>query len=139
MTPTVDHAAYRQGRIVWTLLLAALAAYYVVIRVVLAQPGTPLLTDAASMRNVFFLLSAAVVGVIVLFQRGVLPIQAREGLSVAYLRHVLCWALAESIGLYGMVLAFQTRQADDAHVFLVVAAALLVWLRPQPERFPPNP
>jgi hypothetical protein len=30
MTPTVDGAAY-QGEIIWTLLLVALAAYYLVI------------------------------------------------------------------------------------------------------------
>lgn len=138
MTPTVDAGSYRKGQIVWAALAVALASYYVVIRLVLAQPGTPTLTDATQQRNVFFALSAAMIVLIVVFDRGIIPMQPRGGNSAAFTRNLCCWALAESIGLYGMILAFQTRRAGEAHVFLLVAAAVLFWLRPRPERFPPD-
>jgi hypothetical protein len=79
-----------------------------------------------------------VVVLIVLVDRGVVPIQPMGGNSLAFTRHVLCCALAETIGLYGVILASQTRRADEAHIFLLLAAALLIWLPPRPERFPPS-
>jgi hypothetical protein len=138
MTPTIDHVSYLKGRIVWTVLLVALGVYYAVIRFALARPGVAVLTDASLQRNVFLALSAAMVAMIFLFDRGTLPLQSAQWGSIAFTRHLVCWALAESIGLYGVVLAFQTRRPDETRVFLLAAAALLVWLRPRPERFSPD-
>ena len=138
MTPTVDHTAYRSARIVWTLLLASLVALYVVVRLQLAEGGTPTVSNGTSQRNTFLALSAGVIVAIVLADRGMIPVQPRRGASVAFVRHVMCWALAESIGLYGVILAFQTREIDEAHLFMLVAGGLLFWLRPRPERFPPD-
>jgi hypothetical protein len=139
MTPTIDHTAYRNGRIVWAAILGGLVVLYVLLRVQLSRSAAPALTDASSQRTMFLVLSAAVVGAIILVDRGVFPLEPRPGASVAFLRHVVCWAQAEAIGLFGVILAFQTREVNEAHPFMLLAAGLLFWFRPRPERFPPDP
>ena len=49
--------------------------------------------------------------------------------------HVVCWALAESIAIYGLVLGLIGRGSTLSPVFFAWGAGLLLLLRPRAELF----
>jgi hypothetical protein len=79
------------------------------------------------------------IGAIYVFRRR-LPLDALAGEPVpapaeVFGSYVVCWALSESVGLFGLVLGIVGRSVAEAQPFLVVAAALLIWQRPRPAHF----
>jgi hypothetical protein len=78
------------------------------------------------------------IGIIVLFRRGaILPIREgrldpTSGVGIGRLLMVLiaCWALAESIAIYGAVLQFLGSQVHCWTPFSVAGAVLLLAVRP---------
>jgi hypothetical protein len=61
---------------------------------------------------------------------------AGRGRLIIY--NLICFALAESVGVLGLVLRFLGWPVDICDRFLIAALALLVWLMPLASRFSPN-
>jgi hypothetical protein len=132
---------FTTARIVWTSMLAALPLYAVVLLVLVSDPGPASTANVVLLRSVFLVLSLAVAGVIVFFRRRLPSPSADPARSPAVdpaanlTAYVVGWALAESIALYGLVLAFLSRDAGEAVPFFVASALLLLWQRPRREHF----
>src|SRR5262245_5468421 len=92
------------ARTIWTAMLAAVVMYVVVLAIQPPRGARP--SDVAALRPIFALLSIATVGTIFFFRRQ-LPSSAaltRSASSASPLTtYVICWALSESVALYGLM------------------------------------
>jgi len=114
----------RTARTIWLGMLAAVAVYLVVLIAVVGRGG------AGGMQVEVL---RWVLGALALLQAvGIVVLRARPAGAGALPVAIVCWALAESIGAYGLVLGILARDVGEGRPFLVVAAALLLWLRPRP-------
>jgi hypothetical protein len=128
----------RTARLIWLGLLVATGFYLLVLVVVLgAEPAAP--ADVPTLRRVLMVLSlAAIAGIYVLRRR--LPLEALASRpspspQAVFSTYVVCWALSEAVGLFGLVVGFVGRSVVEAQPFFMVAAALLLWQRPRPAYF----
>lgn len=138
MPPPAD-GSLQTARIIWGAMLAALVSYLVVLVLLLGQPGAAPPPGPGSMREIFAVLATVTVAVILYFKRN-LPSPdadpARQAPSMPPLTaSIACWALAESVALYGLVLGFLLHSLAEASPFFVASAALLLWLRPRADHF----
>jgi hypothetical protein len=127
-------ASLRTAQLVWAALLAALAGYLVTLALLLRTPATATTPDVAALRMMLYALVVPCVGLIFFFRRQLLDV-ARPRHRPALATYVLCWALAESVALYGLVLGILARGFGEAEPFFIVAGGLLLWLRPRAEQF----
>jgi hypothetical protein len=124
-----------QTRVVWILWSALFVAVglYLVTLVVIVPGGTPE-SPFAGVRNALLAVAALeTLAVWHLHGRWFRSPGAPTALSVPS-RYVVCWALAEAIALQAFVVGFLARDVSSAVPFFVWSAALLVALRPRPER-----
>ncbi len=140
MTGGIESPTIGRARLVWGALVVSLVLYVVVLVLLLGQPGTAAVTDAATMRYLFMGLTVANVAVIFIFRRNLPPSDAGPGRpapdpQAVFTTYVVCWALSEAVALYGLVLGLLTRSLDQAQPFFIVGAALLLWQRPRGEHF----
>jgi F0F1-type ATP synthase membrane subunit c/vacuolar-type H+-ATPase subunit K len=130
------------ARIVWGALVAAVLTYAVVLQVLLRNPATaadPQLVG--TLRTVCIAIAVLQSAAIWLLHRRYLvpALERAPGSSVArdpqrtFTFLVVCWALAETIALYGLVVGMIGRQQEP--LFFVWALAVLVLCRPRPEHF----
>ena len=127
------------NRIIWAALVASLFVYGAVAFVVAASRPP---AEAPSPR-----LLAALLGVVALttglatimirgrmlvvpIARGELDPRSPSGGQRAFVPYILCLALTESIGLYGLVLSLLAGNARWSLPFLAVALALMLVHRP---------
>lgn len=140
------------NRIVWWSLLSALVVYGVVAFVIAPAIGprenmpTPVLAGVFGVVAVttglasIFVRGRALVGPI---RSGALDPRSPEGLQRAAAPYIACLVLAESVGLFGLVLAMLSGRPGFALPFLAGAFALMVVHRPtaaelQPPRGGPH-
>lgn len=123
--------------IVWGAFLGSLCFYAVVLHFLLGTMPAP--ADGAGATSVLTSagLALAVVATLAIWvlRRRVLdvpdPTRAAIPPEREFVVHLMSWALAEGVGLYGVVLGFVVRDVGSAVPFLVWAAVLLVALRPR--------
>jgi F0F1-type ATP synthase membrane subunit c/vacuolar-type H+-ATPase subunit K len=127
-TPTLQAA-----RLLWGSFLAALVIYaFFATYVVRPVGGGP-----ERMGSILMLLAVAT-GAAALVMHRRLP-DARSGrwpddptaAQALFTRYMVVWALAEAIGLFGLVLRFLGGDGSTALGFVAASAALLVYTRPQ--------
>ena len=125
------------SRILWWALVASLVLYAVVAHVV-DLPVNPN-TEISLLLPVFIFLSASTGVGTLLYRRRALsgPIQSRrldpstpEGLRAAFQPFIMNLVLSESIGIYGLVLAFLSGQPFYAVAFSAAALVLMYLHRP---------
>ena len=119
-------------------MLAATGVYFVALTVVLAA-GAAEPTDVITLRRVLMVLALANIGGVYVLRRR-LPLEVLAARSSpppqeVLATYILCWALSEAVGLFGLVLGIVGRSVVEAQPFLMVAAALLLWQRPRPAYF----
>ena len=130
------------ARIVWGALLAAVLTYAVVLQILLLNRATaagPQLVG--TLRTVFIAVALVQTAAIwFLHRRYLAPALERAPGSTAatdpqrtFTLLVVCWALAEAIAIYGLVLGMIGRQQEP--LFFVWGLAVLVLCRPRPEHF----
>jgi F0F1-type ATP synthase membrane subunit c/vacuolar-type H+-ATPase subunit K len=137
----------RNNRIVWWALLSTLVVYGVVAFVVAPTTGpregmpTPLLAGMLGVVAVttglasIFVRGRALVGPI---RSGDLDPRSPEGLQRAAGPYIVCLVLAESVGLFGLVLALLAGRPGFALPFLAGAFALMVVHRPSASELQPS-
>jgi len=141
--PTPDLAAfYRFVKILWIVLLVSVGMYWFILGLLDLPPERSL--DPVVEKALAAL--AAATGVAVLFLRfNLIPrLLARAaagteaGTSLATLRtfYIVCFTLAESIALYGLVVYFLGATRDQAAWFFLAAAALLALCYPKSPETP---
>jgi hypothetical protein len=117
------------ARLVWGSLLVGVVLYYaLLVQLVPASEGGPgrlLPTVEAT-----FLAVAAALTLVVwaLHPRS---LDASADPRAALVRYVLCWALGESIAVFGLVSGFVARDAAAGTGLMLWSLALLVLLRPR--------
>lgn len=133
---------FATARIIWAALLASVAMYLAVLAVLIAEPSAvPVNVDVGLLRSAFWAICVVVLGVILFFRRALPSLDADPARATsptadaAFTIYVMCWALADSIALFGLTLGFLSRRLEEALPFLVVAVALLVWQRPRRQHF----
>ena len=117
------------ARIVWLGLVVAVAAYFVVLLVVAAREGSPVIDTRILGRVLLGIATMQALAIVVLRRRWLVPVPA-DGAAIPY---VLCWALAEAIAVYGLVLGVLAHDVSPARPFFVASVGLLLWLRPRAE------
>lgn len=127
------------ARIIWYAMLAAVAIYALLVGIVggrvAGDPGV-----SAIIRQVFMGLAAAqTLAVWFIHRRFLAPALERSPGATggadpqrAFSLLVVCWALAESIALFGLILGMLGRREL---LFFVWAVAVLVALRPRDDYF----
>ena len=133
---------YRFVKILWFVLLVSVGLYWPVLGMLDLPPERSL--DPVVQKALAAL--AAATGVAVLFLRfNVIPrLLARVAAgtdpttSLATLRtfYIVCFTLAESIALYGLVVYFLGAPRDDATWFFIAAFALLALCYPKSPETP---
>lgn len=125
------------NRILWWSLMASLLVYVVVAHVAspAAEPDAPILVIAIALSVVAFGtgLATLLVRRIALagpIARGELDPGTPEGQTRAFTIFILNLALSESIGIYGLVLAFLSGEAAWSIPFAAAALVLIVVHRP---------
>lgn len=133
------------SRILWWALVVSVLIYVAVAYFVQIpqDPGF----DASQLMPIFVAISAATAVGTIIFRRRALsdPIQAREldpstpeGLAKAMTPYLVNLVLSESIGVYGLVLAFLSGEPLYSVCFSAAAIALLFVHRPTaPDLVPP--
>ena len=133
------------ARVVWAVLLAAVAVHYGVL-LVLVRGGQPTSSSVlTSLLLPLLLVIAALQSAIVWFVRRRFLAVAVEPVSIPgeqrtdptriFSLHVVCWGLAEAIAVFGLVLGILARDLDTPAVFFVWSAGMLLALRPRAEHF----
>lgn len=125
------------NRILWWCLVVSLVIYVVVAHVVSTRPNPDL--PAPLLMGVFAALSVGTAIGTLLYrrhalagpiQRGSLDLATPEGQGKAFQAFILSLVLSESIGIYGLVLAFLSGRGAYSIPFVVAALALMYVHRP---------
>ncbi len=129
-------AALRIVRILWIAVLLALAIFIVLPEIVAVRPQPASPTVFVAITVVAFW----IVGLAFFMRRrwiltatSTLSSDPKNANALARWRtgYIICLALSESIGLYGLVLRFVGFSLSHVAPFYVVAAVLLFYFRPQ--------
>jgi len=144
-SPPVD-TALRTARILHAALVGSLLVYAVVVHVIRgANALRPTLAEPTLglVRVAFYALAAGVVVVVLVLRSRWLTAEAAAALGrgkerpvalrLLQTRMIVCLALAETIGVYGLVLFVLGGSLRDFYVFLVPAFALQLLLVPTRE------
>jgi hypothetical protein len=129
--------------LIWFGLLGALAVYVVMLRT--AAPPPPAKLDANMPRILGVV--AVVVAIVSLvlrkvflggYKTGALNLESYGGRKLFITGHVVCFALSESIGVFGLMLGFVGYPLDLCAWFLLGAVAMMLWHMPLASRFSPS-
>lgn len=130
-------SSFRTSRILHAALVASLLAYAVVVHVYRAVvPVRPLVDEAVleGVRLAFYFLGGAVaLAVLLLRARGLTVDAAAPAVTELQTRLIICLALAETIGILGLLLIFMGGSIRDFYVFWVPALGLQLLLTPTRE------
>lgn len=127
------------NRVLWWTLVVSLLVYAVVAHVASPEPSPDRQALVPVLLGIFTLMSLGFgVGTLVYRRRALVePIQSGrldpgtpEGLARAFTPFVLNLVLSESVGLYGLVLAFISGQPGYALPFILAALVLMFLHRP---------
>lgn len=132
-SPSADRTLV--ARVIWMALLVAVMLYYAVLLQVLriAPEGADMPLAGKLGTMLLGLAAAQTVAVRIAWTRlASSPDGSAGGVQRAFAVHVICWALAEAIALYGLVLGLVVRRSES--LFFVWAFVTLVLLRPRTER-----
>jgi len=124
-----DASPLPAARIIWLGLVVAVAAYFVVLLVVAAREGSPVIDTRILGWVLLGIATMQALAIVVLRRRSLAPDSAADATT----QHVLCWTLAEAIAVYGLVLGVLAHDVSPARPFFVASVGLLLWLRPRAE------
>lgn len=134
--PTLD-ASLRTSRIVHAAVVASLLVHAVVVHVYRAVvPFRPVLDEAVleGVRLAFYFLGGAVaLAVLLLRARGLTVDAAAPAVTELQTRLIICLALAEAIGILGLLLVFMGGSLRDFYVLWAPALGLQLLLTPRRE------
>ena len=141
-----EHVANPTCRILWWTMVASLAIYVIVAHVVEVDRSAS--TPPVSMLvPVFGVLAAGIAIGTAIYRRRALaePIRAGtldptspEGMELAFQPFLINLVLSESVGIFGLILAFLSGQPSYSVAFCAAAAGLMVFHRPTaPDLQPP--
>jgi len=133
------------ARVVWLTMVASVGVYFVLLAVLVGAGGAVAQPELVMvLRRVFLIVAGLESFAIWVIHRRLLgpavmrvpgttesPLEPGRALGV----HLVCWALGESIAIYGLVLGLLGHELGAAAPFFVWGAALLVFLRPRAEVF----
>jgi hypothetical protein len=128
-------------RLIWIAMLVAVGAYVLVLAALIGSDAAPApIADVPTLRRLLMLVTIPLVAVVFWLRRRLpladygakRPTPTVQTVSAMY---VVCWALSESIALFGLVLGLLSHNLGEAYPFFVVAIALLLWQRPRGEHF----
>ena len=125
------------NRILWGALVASLLIY-LVVAFVAAPEGNPDFPVGIMAMTLAALSVATAVGTFVYrksalagpIQRGEIDPSSQEGMAKAFPPFIVCLVLSESVGIYGLVLAFLAGEGAYAVPFVLAGVALLYLHRP---------
>lgn len=123
------------ARVIWAALVVAVVLYYaVLVHVLRIAPEGADLPLANQLRTMLLGLAAAqTLAVWIAWTRLATPPGGNgDGAQRAFAVHIICWALAEAIAIYGLVLGLVARRVES--LFFVWGFVMLVLLRPRAER-----
>jgi F0F1-type ATP synthase membrane subunit c/vacuolar-type H+-ATPase subunit K len=126
--------SFRTSRIVHAALVGSLLVYAVLVHVLRAtKPSQPMLDEPVleGVRvAVYFLGGALALGVLLLRWRWLTVEAAAPPVTQLQARLIICLALAEAIGILGLLLALMGGSLQDFYVFWVPAVGLQLLLTP---------
>ena len=127
-------SSLRTSRILHAALVASLLAYAVVVHVHRAVvPFRPLLDEPVldGIRLAFYYLAGALALAVLLLRSRWLTVDAAASAGTQLqTRLIICLALAESLGILGLLLTLMGASIRDFYVFWVPAIGLQLWLTP---------
>lgn len=146
-TPTpapVELAAFnRVVKVLYFTLLATVGVYWTVLELLAANIEP---RDLGLVKTALLVAAAGTVGGVLSLRFGRLrPLLAEAGseltarLAQARTYYILCFALSESVALYGFVLRFLGASRAEAAPFFVAAVGLFLLCYPQTPRIPGSP
>lgn len=123
--------------ILWGALLASLLVYAAIPLLLPAVEAPP--ADAAWVGGGAALAGLAALGSLALRRlalvgpvgRGELDLGSHAGQTRLYLVSMLCWALAESVGIVGLLLFLLYRRPELVYPFLAAAIGLMLYHAPR--------
>jgi hypothetical protein len=118
------------ARVIWMALLVGVVGYFAAL-VAIAGAGGAAVDVPPALRTTLQALAAAQTAAVVVLRGRLAPLGAEPSPSPALTTYIICWALAEAVALYGMVLGLLERSLADGPPFFLASAALLLWLRPR--------
>jgi len=128
--------------VIWVALLSTLGIYVMILRT--AIPPEVKILNAAFPRSLGFVSLGIGIMSLVLrqiflgkFKSGTLQLDTFLGRKRFVTGNVICFALAESIGVFGLILGFSGYPLDLCAKFLLGAVALMLWHMPLLSRFSP--
>lgn len=132
--------------IIWAGLLMAVFTYAVIASVGLAGGEPSAAKPDASLAQTLAWVAAAVSGASLAlrpmflggFRRGTVSLETPAGRSRFMAGNIVCFALAESVAIFGLILALQGNPQETWLVFFAVAIVLMVIHIPLPGRFVPK-
>ena len=137
-------------KIVWGAMLFSLAIYLLVGQLLKEsfQPGWSADFSHSLFRNILFLISAVTLFVAAFIRRTMLkvkrghssaekfqPPMASQHLAVTrYMSAIIIsLALSESIGIYGLVMFFLSKDFQSLYTFILISALAMIYFRPKIE------
>jgi hypothetical protein len=135
------HKGLVVARVIWAFFLGSLGVYLAVGLLVAVKTG-PALDEGAgtTVRYVLYGVSLATLAVIRFLRGAMLRRPPAAGARMADGRHpvlaryiqvtVVSLALAESIGIHGLILAFLLKQRSDMVALVLLSAAAMIFYRP---------
>jgi hypothetical protein len=129
--------------IVWIIWFALLSALGVYVGLAFTSAPTPATPPESSLPTLLATLAVVIGGTSVMLRpllfgglkSGRVELNSMAGGQKLLTGNIICFALSESVGIFGLVLAFQGYPQESWWVFFVAAAALMFIHLPLPARF----
>lgn len=141
--PTADEikAFNLINKIIYGALLFSVAAYWLVLQLVIVPQAEPAATDFDTLRK-FLPWVAGVDALLALYFRFARlgPLLSEVGgdsrRRMNHLRffYILCWVLSESVALFGFSIPFFTANLEDAATYFIASIALFLLCYPSPSK-----
>ena len=138
----VNRSPQLVAMVIWGALLSAIFIYWGIAATSMGGNGDSSKPDA-SLAETLAIAAAAASGASLMmrqvffsgFRKGTLSLESPEGQQRFLTGNIICFALSESIGIFGLVLALGGHPQEDWLVFFAAAVVLMLIHIPLPGRF----
>lgn len=135
-TAITPRKSYKTLMLIWWAMLTSLIIYLIVCRVVGDQVRPETVSVPLDlMRNILLAVSIAELAAVGFFRRRFTAAAGPGDLQKLTVVFIASFAIAESVGLYGLVLYLLGDSEGTLYMFLLISAAALVWFKPERDLF----